>query len=87
MTLESLLRYLEKHTSPGKSKMLSILFKVGVLFLQLYELTVFGVAHAFCRMAGNAAQADKCAVRYKSAMDFLATYYLKFLWGTDEYKS
>jgi hypothetical protein len=81
MTLESLLQYLEKHTSPGKSKMLSILFKAGVLFLQLYELTVFGVAHAFCRMTGSAARADKCAVRYKSAMEFLATYYLEFLWG------
>lgn len=83
MTLESLLLYLRKHTAPGRAKTLSILFKLGVLLLQVYELTVFWIAHAFCRMTGNAARASKCAVRYKAAGEFLATYYLKFLRGAD----
>jgi hypothetical protein len=79
MMFQSLLLYFHKNM-PGYSYLpLSILFKIGVLSRQVYELTVFFIAFQICRLSANSKRADKCSLRYKSASDFLTKYYLKFL--------
>jgi hypothetical protein len=79
MMLRSLLLYFHKSTPPASYMPLSILFKIGVLSRQLYELIVFFVGLQICRLTANTQRAAKCSVRYKSALDFLLKFYLKFL--------
>lgn len=79
MMLRSLLLYFHKNSSTLSYIPLSVLFKIGVLSRQLYELIVFFVGFQACRLTANTPRAAKCSVRYKSASDFLLKYYLKFL--------
>jgi GT2 family glycosyltransferase len=79
MMLRSLLLYFRKSTPAASYIPLSILFKIGVLSRQLYELIVFFVGFQICRLTANTQRAAKCSVRYKSASDFLLKFYLKFL--------
>jgi GT2 family glycosyltransferase len=79
MMFQSLLLYFHKNMSGSSYMPLAILFKIGVLSRQLYELIVFFVAFVICRLSANSKRAAKCSVRYKSASDFLLKYYLKFL--------
>ena len=79
MMLRSLLLYFHKNSSVFSYIPLSILFKIGVLSRQLYELMVFFVGFQICRLTANTRRAAKCSVRYKSASDFVVKFYLKFL--------
>jgi hypothetical protein len=79
MMLRSLLLYFRKNSSALSYMPLSMLFKMGVLSRQLYELTVFFVGFQMCRLSANSKRAAKCSIRYKSASDFLLKFYLKFL--------
>jgi GT2 family glycosyltransferase len=79
MMLRSLLLYFRKNSSLLSYIPLSVMFKVGVLSRQLYELIVFFVGFQVCRLTANSQRAAKCSVRYKSASDFLFRFYLKFL--------
>jgi hypothetical protein len=79
MMFQSLLLYLRKHETKYSYALLSILFKIGLLSRQLYELIVFFIAFQMCRLSANTKRATKCSVRYKSASEFLLKYYLKFL--------
>ena len=79
MNLRSLLLYFRKYSSILSYAPLSILFKIGVLSRQLYELFVFFAGFQICRLTANSKRAAKCSIRYKSALDFLLKFYLKFL--------
>jgi GT2 family glycosyltransferase len=77
--LRSLLLYFRKHYSRISFAMLSLLFKLGVLSRQIYELLVYYIGYRVCRITNNNARAQKNYLRYKSAKDFLNSFYIKFL--------
>jgi GT2 family glycosyltransferase len=79
MMLRSLLLYFHKNSSTFSYMLLSILFKIGVLSRQIYELVIFFVGFQIYRLTANTQRAAKCFLRYKSASDFMLKYYLKFL--------
>jgi GT2 family glycosyltransferase len=79
MMLRSLLLYFRKNSSILSYIPLSVIFKIGVLPHQLYELIVFFVGFQVYRLSANSQKAAKCSVRYKSASDFLLKFYLNFL--------
>lgn len=81
MMLQSLLLYFRKNSSSFAFFVLSILFKIGILSRQLYELTVFFLGFLMYWIAGNTQQAVKCSVRYKAARDFLVKFYIPFLFS------
>lgn len=81
MMLQSLLLYFRKNSSPFSYFVLSILFKIGILSRQLYELIVFFAAFLMYRMIAKTQQAIKCSIRYKAALDFLLKYYIPFLFS------
>jgi GT2 family glycosyltransferase len=79
MRLQSLLIYFRKNTQIGFYMPLSLIFKVGVLSRQIYEILVFFAGFQLYRFSANSKRADKCYLRYKSASDFLYRFYLRFL--------
>lgn len=81
MVLRSLLQYFHKNSSSSSYYLLSILFKIGILSRQLYELVVFFVGFLICRITANTQQAVKCSIRYRAALDFLVKFYIPFLFS------
>jgi GT2 family glycosyltransferase len=79
MRLRSLLLYFRKNTPLFFYIPLSLIFKVGVLSRQLYEIVIYFVCFQVCRLFANTKRADKCYLKYKAAWDFLRRFYLKFL--------
>jgi len=77
--LRSLLLYFRKHSPHISFVMLSLLFKVGVLSRQTYELLVYYIGYQVCRITNNSSRAQKNYLRYKSARDFLNSFYIEFL--------
>lgn len=81
MMLNSLVLYLQKHTPGFQSRVLSGLFKAGVLLQYLFEWIGYYAGYRFSIMLNKNKRTSKCAVRYKAAHEFLSVYYLKFLRG------
>lgn len=79
MILQSLVRYLAKHTASSKVGTLSLLFKIGVLALQFYEMIFYYIGYLLSALVLNTKKKTKCQGRYKAAYDFITKYYLIFL--------
>jgi len=81
MMLNSLVLYLQKHTDGFQSRLLSGLFKAGVLLQYIFEWVGYYAGYWFSIVLKKNKITSKCAVRYKAAYEFLSVYYVKFLRG------
>ena len=83
MMLNSLLRYLRKHTHGLRSGVLSAFFKAGVIVQYVCESVLFSVGYVFSFVMHNKHKMSKNAVRCKAAAEFLFRYSMKFLCGRE----
>lgn len=79
MTLKSLLIYLQKNTQFINYKILSLLFKFGVLIRQLSEFILNLILYYSLKLIFKKTTINKFKDKYRSSYDFLINYFLKFL--------
>ena len=80
MVLQSLVRYLKKHSDVSMTaSLLSLLFKLGVLGLQIYELIFYLLAFLSSVLTFTNKRKTKYQNRYKAAYEFISKHYLNFL--------
>jgi len=83
MYLNSLILYLQKYSSPTQSRILTVLFRLGVVVDQLGEGVFYCLKSLAYKLFGNSVRSSQYAARYKSAIEFVCRYAFVFLRGKD----